>query len=265
LTTPALRSQRTKQIALLTIFTALYIVLRFIPFSIIIGPSGGFLSLSDFLAPIIGIILGPYIGGLSVIMGNFSALALGRHMMFFGLDFVPDLMAVLATGFLTQRKRSRWGIVVAINAALLAIFILNPLTTNFIFSIPFTWLHIVAFLVLLSPISWMAAKWINTIDAKKITAGLVVLVFIGVMMQHIAGNVLYEVVLNQITGSVLASAYPPMWSAVFFVYPAERTILIVAAVLVGTPLIFLLTKLPFLNPRLITEQKKQQTTPTEEK
>ena len=253
---PTARSQRTKQIALLTIFTALYIVLRFIPFSIIIGPSGGFLSLSDFLAPVIGIILGPYIGGLSVIIGNLGAIGLGRPMIFFGLDFLPDLMAVLATGFLLQQKRSRLAIVVGLNAVLLAIFLLNPLTTVLVFSVPFAWLHIVAFIVLLTPLSLMAAKWQTTLDPKKIAAGLVVLVFIAVMMQHLTGNILYEVVLNQLTGSVPTDAYSPMWSAVFFVYPIERTILIASAVIVGTPLIYVLNKVPYLNPRKITANEK---------
>ncbi len=259
LSNPSAKSQRTKKIALLTIFTALYIVLRFIPFSMIIGPSGGYLSLSDFLAPIIGIILGPYLGGASVVIGNLSAIALGRNMMFFGLDFLPDLMAVVATGFLTQQKRSSWAIVVGINAALLAIFMLNPLTTNFVYSIPFAWLHIVAFILLLTPLSLLAAKWIYTMNAKKVTAGIIILVLIGVMMQHLAGNILYEVILNQVTGAVQATSYPPMWTAVFFVYPIERSILILAAVLVGTPLLFLLTRMPFLNPRKITQQTPPQT------
>jgi riboflavin transporter FmnP len=265
LSNPSAKSQRTKKIALLTIFTALYIVLRFIPFSMIIGPSGGYLSLSDFLAPIIGIILGPYLGGASVVIGNLSAIALGRNMMFFGLDFLPDLMAVVATGFLTQQKRSSWAIVVGINAALLAIFMLNPLTTNFVYSIPFAWLHIVAFILLLTPLSLLAAKWIYTMNAKKVTAGIIILVLIGVMMQHLAGNILYEVILNQVTGAVQATSYPPMWTAVFFVYPIERSILILAAVLVGTPLLFLLTRMPFLNPRKITQQTPPQTNPKNNK
>jgi hypothetical protein len=245
---PSQRSQRTKQIALLTIFTAFYIVLRFIPFSAIIGPSGGYLSLSDFLAPIIGILLGPYVGGLSVVIGNLGAIGLGRPMLFFGLDFLPDLMAVLATGFLVQQKRSKWAIVVGLNAALLAIFLLNPLTSVFVFSVPFAWLHIVAFILLLTPLSLMAGKWLYTIDIRKVTIGVLVLAFIGTMMQHLTGNILYEVVLNQVTNTVPASAYAPMWSAVFFVYPIERTILVVSAVLVGTPLIYLFNRTPFLHP-----------------
>jgi hypothetical protein len=249
---PAQRSQRTKQIALLTIFTALYIVLRFIPFSMLIGPTGGFLSFSDFLAPIFGILLGPYFGGLSIVLGNFAAIGLGRPMTFYGLDFLPDFMAAISTGFLYQNKRSRWDIVVAINVALLGIFLANPLTTVFIGPVPFAWLHIVAFIILLSPISLMAAKWLQTLDYRKVLAGVGIFAFIGAMIQHLAGNILFEVILGQVTNSVPAVAYPGIWTSVFLVYPIERLILIIAALIVGPPLLYLLNKTPSLNPRKIT-------------
>jgi hypothetical protein len=249
---PAQRSQRTKQIALLTIFTALYIVLRFIPFSMLIGPTGGFLSVSDFLAPIFGILLGPYFGGLSIVLGNFGAIGLGRPVSFYGLDFLPDFMAAVSTGFLYQNRRSRWAIVVTINAALMGIFLVNPLTTVFISSVPFAWLHIVAFIVLLSPLSLMAAKWLQTVNYKKVVSGVAIFAFIGAMIQHLTGNILFEVVLGQVTNSIPLVAYPGIWTGVFLVYPVERLILIVVAIVVGTPLLYLLNKTPSLNPRKIT-------------
>jgi hypothetical protein len=249
---PAQRSQRTKQIALLTIFTALYIVLRFIPFSMLIGPTGGFLSLSDFLAPIYGILLGPYFGGLSVILGNFGAIGMGRTISFYGLDFLPDFMAAISTGFLSQNRRSKWAIVVAINAALLGIFLVNPLTMVFISSVPFAWLHIVAFIILLSPLSLMAAKWLQTLNYRKVVVGVALFAFMGAMIQHLMGNILFEVVLGQATGSIPGAAYPGIWTSVFLVYPVERLILVIAATGIGTPLLYLLNRTPALNPRNIT-------------
>ena len=258
---PSQRSQRTKQIALLTIFTALYIVLRFIPFSILIGPTGGFLSLSDFLAPIIGILLGPYFGGLSVILGNFGAIGLGRPVTFYGLDFLPDFMATISTGFLYQNRRSRWAIVVAINAALLGLFLVNPITQIFISTIPFVWLHIVAFIVLLSPLSLMAAKWLQTVDKRKMVFGVAIFAFIGAMIQHLTGNILFETVLAKPIGTIPIAAYPGIWTSVFLVYPIERLILITAATLIGTPLLYLLNKTPALKPQnIVIEQPKAKQT-----
>ena len=244
-------SAGTKSIALLVVFTALYIVFRFIPYSVLIG-GGGSLSLSDFLAPIFGIILGPYLGGLSVIFGNFVAFGLGRPPIFLGLDFLPDLVATMSVGFLVRR---RWTPVVLLNAALLIVFFLNPLTSFFVtipgttITIPFAWMHIVAFAVLLSPLGLKASQWVtNPKQTKQIAIGLTVLAFIGTMMQHLTGNILYEVVYGQIGNPPIipASAWPAEWALVVLAYPVERLVLIIAAVLVGTPLIWILNKSPIL-------------------
>lgn len=247
-------SARTKSIALLVVFTALYIIFRFIPYSVLIGGSG-FLSFSDFLTPIFGIILGPYLGGLSVILGNFAALGLGRPSIFDGLDFLPDLVAAVSMGFLVRRK---WTLVVLLNAALLTVFFLNSLTRFFVtipgttITIPFAWMHIVAFAVLLSPLGRKAAQWVDTAKQTKLIAiGLTILAFIGTMMQHLTGNILFEVVFGQIGNPPIipTAAWPAEWALVALAYPIERLVLIISAVLVGTPLIWILNKNPILRPR----------------
>jgi hypothetical protein len=246
---PAQRSQRTKKIALLIVFTALYVVLRNIPYSVLIGGAGGFLYLSDFLVAIYGIILGPYFGGLSIIIGNFAAIGFGHHVSFFGLDFLPDLVAVVSIGFLFRRK---WLPVVVLNAALLTIFIVNPLSTFSIYSVPFTWLHIAAFVLLLSPLSRMAGKWIENVNTKKIVFSMIIYSFIGAMIQHLVGSILYEVELNQFFVAlgqppiIASAAYSGIWTAVFFTYPLERLFLVISAVIIGTPIILTITRNHFL-------------------
>jgi hypothetical protein len=246
---PAQKSQRTKQIALLIVFTALYVVLRNIPYSALIGGAGGFLWVSDFLVGIYGIILGPYFGALSVLIGNFAAIGFGHQVTFFGLDFLPDLVAVVSIGFLFRHK---WLPVVVLNAALIAIFVANPLSTFSIYSIPFVWLHIAAFAVLLSPLSRWAGKWIETVNTKKIVFSMIIYSFIGAMIQHLVGSILYEVELNQFFAAigqppiVATAAYQGIWTAVFFTYPLERLFLVVSAVLVGTPIILAIMRNHFL-------------------
>ena len=256
-------SQRTKQIALAIIFTSLYVVLRFVPFSMLIGGAGGFLSISDFLPLIYGIILGPYFGGLSVLLGNFIAIGMGRHVSFLGLDFLPDFVAVVSIGFLFRRK---WLPVVLLNAGLLAAFFLHPLTSFLVtipatsITIPFAWMHIAAFVVLLTPLARKAPEWIesvkqiktvdkaawteqssprrmfNSVKGTKYIIGLIIVAFIGTMMQHLTGNLLFEFVFGQVGNPpvIPIEAWPAQWSLVVFAYPIERTILIAAAVLVGS-------------------------------
>jgi hypothetical protein len=269
-------SQRTKQIALTITLTSVYVVLRFVPFSMLIGGAGGYLSLSDFLPLIYGIILGPYFGGLSVFIGNLTAMGLGRTVSFLGLDFLPDFVAVVSIGFLFRRK---WLPVVLLNLGLLSAFFLHPLTSFFVtipatsITIPFAWMHIAAFIVLLTPLARKAPKWVesvkqmkkvdevesteqssprkilNSVKGTKYIIGLIIFAFIGTMMQHLTGNLLFEFVFGQVGNPpvIPVEAWPTQWSLVVFAYPIERIILIAAAVLVGAPLIYTIVKNHLVN------------------
>ncbi len=247
-------STRTKIIASIAIFSALYAVLRMIQTVPMIGVSGARFSVSDAVAPVYGIVLGPYVGGFSVILGTFIAIAMGRPVQFMFLDFLPAFVNAVALGFLARRK---WWPAVALNAVLLVAFLLNPLTSIFItvggVAIPFVWLHIVAFVVLVSPLGRNAGVWIQSLKPKQLTAGLAISAFVGTMMQHLMGGILYETILNQIyvvigqSPILEASAYPANWAFVFFLYPWERLILVVLAVVIGAPLVRVLYK-TYLRP-----------------
>ena len=237
-------SNRTKIIAFLIVFSALYAVLRPVPLGPMIGLSANF-SVSDFLAPIYGIVLGPYVGGLSIIIGTFLGMAMGKAPVFMGLDFLPALVNTVAIGFLIKRK---WAPVVVLNVALLLAFILNPLTSLFIGPFPFFWLHIVALLVLISPLGRNAGRWVETLKPKFLTAGLAILAFVGTMMQHLTGNILTEVVLGQVLGSITPETFSMfIWPGAFLLYPWERLTLVILSVVVGVPLVRTLKKsfLPF--------------------
>lgn len=228
----------TKQIALTAIFAAIYAVFRIIPTVPMIGAPGVTFSLSDILAPLYGIILGPYIGGLSVLIGTFTAMSV-KTPVFLGLDFLPAFVNAVALGFLVRRK---WLPVIILNVILLAAFIANPLTLVFVplgsnFSFPFMWLHIIALIVLISPLALMATKWIEKSKVNLAVAGFAILAFIGTMMQHLMGNILYENIFVYVTNIMTPESLALRWQAVFFLYPWERLILIILAALVGLPLI----------------------------
>jgi hypothetical protein len=240
-------SNRTKVIAFLIVFSALYAALRPVPLGPMIGLSNSF-SISDFLVPLYGIILGPYIGGLSVIIGTFLGMALGKAPYFFGLDILPAFVNTVAIGFLMKRK---WAPVIVLNIILLLAFALNPLTTLFIGPIPFFWLHIVALAVLISPLGRKAGQWVKTLKPKFLTAGLAILAFVGTMMQHLTGNILTEVVLGQIVRSISPETFSTIiWPSAFLLYPWERLTLVILSVVVGVPLINTIKKslLPFQQP-----------------
>lgn len=235
-------NSRTKIIASIVIFSALYAALRVIPTIPMIGTQATF-HLSDVVAPIYGILLGPYTGGLSIIIGTFAAMGMGSPVTFLGLDFLPAFVAAVSLGFLIKRK---WLPVIILNIGLLLAYVANPLTLNFVNTpvgvIPYLWMHLVAFVVLISPLGRKAGQWVDSSNSAKVTAGFAILALIGTMMQHLMGGVLFEVIPGQIIHSISASAYPGIWNVVFYVYPIERSILILAAVLIGVPVTRVLKK-----------------------
>jgi hypothetical protein len=232
----------TKTIAMISIFTALYAVLRIIPTVPMIGGSGASFSLSDVIAPIYGLILGPYLGSISVIIGSFLAM-FGKPPVFLGLDFLPATVAAVSVGLLMKRK---WIFVVALNFALLVAFLLHPNSSVFVeysgITLPFAWLHILALVILISPLGHKIIQWIKTDNTTKMILGIAIIFFIGTMMQHLMGNLLYETIMAQPIGSIPIEAYPANWLIVFPLYPIERIALVFFGTIIGTPLMKILPK-----------------------
>jgi uncharacterized membrane protein len=246
----------TKYVALIAVFSALYAILRYLPLGPIIGMSQSF-SVSDALAPLLGIILGPFAGGITVVIGTFSAFALGKAPMFMGLDFLPALVNCVAVGLLMKRK---WIPVVALYAVLIGIFLVSPYSLVMVqvgsLAIPFVWLHVVALIVLLSPIRSKAVDNIKKFNIPRLALSLAVLVFIGTMLQHLTGNLLYQFILGAPVGMFTFTDFKTIWTLAFFAYPFERTLMVLIAVLIGVPLIVAIKKsmLPFETP--MNEQEK---------
>jgi hypothetical protein len=242
---------RTKIIASVAVFSALYGLIRIIPLGPMIGLSASF-SLSDSLAPLYGIILGPFTGGVSVVIGTFLAMAMGKAPAFLGLDFLPGFVNAVALGFLVKRA---WKPVVLLNLALLVIFVLSPYSLllveipigNGTLAFPFIWLHIIALIVLISPLRSKAISWIETLKPSHLPWGLAVIAFIGTMMQHLTGNLVFELTWGAPIGGLTAEGFQGIWTLAFFAYPIERAVLVLITVLIGVPLVSILKKSLFVD------------------
>jgi hypothetical protein len=247
----------------MVVFSAVYAVMRIIPTFPVIGVEGGYFSLADVLAPIYGIILGPYIGGACVLIGTFLGMSM-KAPIFLGLDFLPALVNVVAIGFLARKK---WLPAVILYVVLLSVFVLNPLTLNFVsipgtpLLVPFTWLHLVAFFLLLSPLGMKAGKWVqsakpqttaipgksgfekfkNSISSKAVV-GFVTLVFIGTMLQHLMGNILYENIFVYVNHYLSPEALTLKWNVIFFLFPWERLMLVIFATIIGLSVFYALKR-----------------------
>jgi len=189
-------------------------------------------------------------------MGSLIAF-FGKPPVFMGLDFLPATVAAVSLGLLIKRQRI---LVIALNIVLLIAFLLHPNTSVFVnvplsditIPLPFAWLHIVALILLISPLGRKAVEWVSTLTATKAATGIAILFFVGTMMQHLTGNLLFETIMAQPIGGIPIEGYPDIWASIFFVYPIERAALVILGTIIGTPLLRILKNTLLLNEKSTT-------------
>ena len=236
--------QTTRRLAFTATFGVLYMVFRMISTFPMIGVSGAVFSTSDMIAPLYGIILGPYVGASSIVLGTFLAIAFGRPSFFLGLDFLPAMINALVVGFLVKRK---WVLSAVFYVVPFLLFLAHPYTmllvpisnpsSGITYYVPFAWVHCIALIALVSPVSRRATDWVTGSSISRLVPGLAVLSFIGTFAQHLTGNLLYETILGMYLGIVKPESFSMIWSAIFWVYPIERTVIVIVATIFGTALI----------------------------
>ena len=245
---PAARS-----IAVVATFSVVYLVFRMTPTFAMVGVSGGTFTLADVFAPLYGVILGPYTGAVSVILGTFLAIAFGRPIIFLGLDFLPATVNALTVGLLLRRK---WVISLVLYVGLFSLFLVHPYTAIFVpVSIPsinlnsylfYPWMHLIALLVLITPLSRKAAAWVEESSLVRVAPGIITLAFVGTFSQHLMGMLLYETVWGIFVGKA-PEVFRLIWSTVFWLYPFERAFIIALATIIGVPLVKALRSAGFLS------------------
>jgi hypothetical protein len=216
----------TRQLAAVATFSAIYAVFRYIPTFPMYGLPGTSFRAGDFLAPLLGILLGPFLAIPCIIIGTFINYALAPPI-FLGLDFLPACSAAIVAGLITS-GRTKYAIVYYV--AILATFLALPLSTFWItvpggFQVPYTWLHIVTLIALISPLGLKAFKWSQSAAGIPLVFGVLVTILSATMAQHLTGGILYELILFpniHITTPAKAASF---WSFVFKFYPIERTVI----------------------------------------
>ncbi|MGB9023419.1 MAG: hypothetical protein WCC94_08295 [Candidatus Bathyarchaeia archaeon] len=223
----------TRLISFAAAFAAVYGTFRLFPILVLIGGSGRVFSTTEFIAPLLGVVLGPYAGPVAAVVGTFLGIMITGRTNFFGLDFLAPMMNALVLGLLMRRK---WLLSVLIYSALLALFFVHPSTLHFVSvpflngttEFPFIWLHIVVWVLLVSPLGRRPVEWISGATRWKAIVSACLLALIGTMTQHLTGTLIFAsmaVPLMGLTPQSLAKA----WLAIFYVYPIERLVVVLPA------------------------------------
>jgi len=189
-----------------------------------------------YLEPIEGIILGPWIGFTAALTGSLVARTIRpTDVWMFGV--VAEPMGVLACGLLARR---RWKPLVALYTAMLAAYFVHPYGRQ----LPlWTILDILIALILIYPVTKIFRSLFDE-DVKRLPLPLALISFIGT-----ATDALTRVFLLIPVGLYAILGWPSEVVYTVFVAGAidsyvEDVLVVIAASLVGVPLITALKRIP---------------------
>ena len=213
-----------KKVALVVCFTALYTVFAAIPIFQLVG-SAGRISAAAIMAPIIGVLLGPYLGALSALLGGTIGLSYGS---FLPMSFVSGIVATLCAGLLYDGKRV-WCFIIYFLFLVLHGFYpgIGPV---WLFPL-YMWFQIVGLLLLTSPLLSRAIRNIRSKDIPAVLLSFFAFALVSTLAGQISGS---------LTGLTLIRNLPETQLGIFQVltvqYPAERITIALGAAFIGAPL-----------------------------
>jgi uncharacterized membrane protein len=183
--------------ALTALFAALIAIITRLPgIPISLGVQSGDIEFSVPLYPLAGILLGPWIGALAVIIGNFIAWIIPTSSVL-GLLLIPaGALAALGAGFLTRRTRwANWKSAAILLAVLIALWYVTPIG----FEAPFYpfFLHVPA-LILILIFRHNVFDFVNSASKTFVTLGVGIASFVGVMADHMWGNIMFITAINYV-------------------------------------------------------------------
>lgn len=218
--------------ALVGLFAAFHVVVTVMPFSVALGTQAS-ISMGIVSAPIIGFLLGPYLGTVAVLIGAFLGITLNPTVAVMGpLTPIATSMGAFAAGALST-GREKFVLPVFIVGMLM--YIASPIGLA---SLGFLWLHVItlALLVIYSvpSISTKARTAIETPDSFLQQVGAIGLVaFMATMTNHIIGSSIAAFYFVYIGGSP-AGPMAGIFLIIAFVYPIERAVATILITLVTT-------------------------------
>jgi hypothetical protein len=226
----AYRKLTTKEAALTATFTALYAVFGFLKISPIIGLTGQAITAAAIIAPITGILLGPYLGTLSTFLGGLVGFFLGALAY---PSFAAGIAAAFCAGMVKEGKRI---ISTLAYLALLLSFVFFPTVGPAWLFPQEMWFQIVGLIILVSPLQYVATKFLDSDNNPKLFLGSFLTCLPSTLAGQIAGSLVFELLTADPT-TLLG-----YWQALTILYPVERTIIALAATLISVPLLKVLKK-----------------------
>jgi len=224
----------TRDLGVVSSFASLYAALWFLPLFPVVGVPGKFFPLNSVIAPLIGLILGPYLGLMATSIGGFIGWSITQSGPLFFLSFVPSATASFCAGLLYLGE---WKTIFLLYTALFSILAFYPsIGPGWLFPF-FLWFQVLGLIVLVSP---LRLKAFNSLHKRttffELSWAVAVVSFIATLFGHVVGGIIFQTM-------YFPAFYPEidywrsLWQGLTFLYPIERSIITLLATVIGAPLI----------------------------
>jgi len=221
----------TKNVAIIAVFASVYTIFCSWNLFPLIGASGRAITASAIMAPIIGIILSPYLSILTVTLGGAVGLSFGYFSAF---GYGAGVAAAFFASMLYNREQA---LSTLLYAALMLAFALYPTIGPFWLYPNFLLLQIVGLVVVASPIQSKSINYIRNSEtsSRKLFFGIGVTMFTSTMFAHMVGSLLFEMFSWPFLLSNVES-WRGIWQSITVTYPFERMLIVVVATILATGL-----------------------------
>ena len=184
-----------RETALIAMFAALIAIITRLPgIPISLGIQTADIEFSVPLYPLAGILLGPWIGTVAVLIGNIIAWIIPKSTVMGFLLIPAGAFAAFSAGCLVRRmKWTNWKTATVLLIILIAVWYATPLG----FEAPFYpfFLHVPA-LILILIFRGKIFEFVNSTSKKSVTLGIGIASFVGVMADHMWGNIMFITAVN---------------------------------------------------------------------
>jgi uncharacterized membrane protein len=178
----------TKQVALISAFAALIVMVTRLPGIPIIGAPGAKLQLSVVIYPIIGILLGGSIGAITVLVGNLVAWLIPPSTLLGFLMVPPGALAALVAGSLrSKQKVFNWKLALAVLGALNTLWYISPVGLDAPFYPVLHWAALILMVLFRGKIS----SFLDSDSKREVVLGTWVCSFAALMSDSMAGNLIF--------------------------------------------------------------------------
>jgi uncharacterized membrane protein len=186
-----------KETALIALFAALIAIITRLPgIPIAFGLATGSIEFSVPLYPLAGILLGPVIGPIAVLIGNIIAWLIPSSTVLGFLLIPAGALAALCAGLLVRRtKWANWKTAAVILAVLIVLWYATPVGLEAPFY-PF-FLHIPALMLILI-FRGKIFEFVNSTSKRTVTLGIGIASFVGVMADHMWGSIMFITAINYV-------------------------------------------------------------------